>query len=224
MSDVLALLQLADSFLPSGLFTQSFGLEQIVAADQPSPEVLAELLAAYAEQLVGPTDAVAAAWALRAADDLAAVQQIDRALEAMKLSSEARAGSRASGRALLRVGAQALDDRRAAEYARLVRGGAAPGHQAVAFGLLAAGLGLSAEETALAELHGFAAGWLAAAVRLGALDFMAAQRVRRGAAPALARAATASLELHWTAMHSWCPAVEIRQMQHAAAELRLFAS
>ncbi|GAC1538947.1 MAG: hypothetical protein NVS4B8_22020 [Herpetosiphon sp.] len=102
--------------------------------------------------------------------------------------------------------------------------GTYPGHHAVALGLLAAGAGVNPEMAVHAELHGWATSWIAAAVRLGALTYIEAQSLLRHVTPIMVAAAADTLHHHWSEMSSWGPLIDIRQMQHAGAQGRLFAS
>jgi len=62
-------------------------------------------------------------------------------------------------------------------YAQRVSAGRAHGHQAVALALVAAAAGVDEEACVAVELHSFAVSLTSAAVRLGALDHAAAQRL-----------------------------------------------
>src|SRR4051812_24135010 len=89
---ILPALQLADSFFPSGLYTQSHGLEQFIAAGASGAAQLEPIIHDYVRHAAGPADALAARWAARAAlaGDLDMVAAIDARLEATKLSAEGR--------------------------------------------------------------------------------------------------------------------------------------
>src|SRR6266508_4222702 len=94
--ELLAALQLADSFFPSGMYTQSHGLESFVAAGATGAARLEPLLHSYILHAAAPGDALAARWAARAAAarDLDLVAAVDARLEATKLSAEGRVASR----------------------------------------------------------------------------------------------------------------------------------
>lgn len=216
--------QLVDSFFPSGLYTQSYGLEQWIATSTRGPAQLGPLLEHYLRDVVGPVDGVALRWTMRHYADLDVVGAIDQRLEATKLLSETRAGSRRSGRALLQTGGRAFGDAQVLRYGEQVKAGVQPGHHAVLLGLLMAGSGIAAELAVYAELHSFCTSWVGAAVRLQALDYIQAQELLHAAAPWITQAAQRGATLHWTEMGGWAPLVDIQQMQHAAAEGRLFAS
>lgn len=114
---------------------------------------------------------------------------LDRALEARKLAREPREASRRAGRALLRAADSLGAGPLPREYGDAVSRGDAPGLQPIVHGIVAAGLGLDAEATALTFVHGFALGLLNAAVRLLPIDHLDVQAALRRAHPAIHRAA-----------------------------------
>jgi urease accessory protein len=223
---LLGALQLADSFFPSGMFTQSHGLEAFVEASLCDSANLEPLLHSYVRASFGPCEALAARWVARAgaAGDLALVARVDARLEAAKLSVEGRMVSRRCGRSILLLAAEVLDSPLLAEYAALVRGGAAPGHQAVALALALAAAGLDDETAALVELHTCSVSLLGAALRLGVTDHVAVQRLLRRAAPVLAEAAADGRDQHWSELGGYAPQIDILQMRHARSDSRLFVS
>jgi urease accessory protein len=79
-------------------------------------------------------------------------------------------------------------------------------------------------EAVAAELYAFSAGWVAAAVRLGLSDHLAAQRVLRRLRPVLADAAERAAGGDVSDICSCAPLPDVMSMRHELAELRLFAS
>ena len=223
---LLAALQLADSFFPSGMYTQSHGLEGFVAAGWAGTERIGALLRSYLLHSAGPSEALAARWACRAAQagDLALVAAIDERLEAGKLSAEARLASRRCGGRVLLLGRDLYGGELLSGYAARVSAGQAPGHQSIALALLGAAAGLDEETAALVELHSFAVSLLGAAVRLGALDHAQAQRLLLGAQPTLAEAAAIGRALDWREIGGFAPQIEIMQFRHCYADMHMFVS
>jgi urease accessory protein len=225
-TELLAMLQLGDSFFPSGMFTQSHGLERFIELGGVGEGELAALVESYLLHVAGPSDALAARWVCRLAHtgDLAQIQAIDRHLEATKLASEPRLASRRCGGRLLQLGADLVPDSVSAQYLPRVREGGAPGHQVVALALLAATNGLDEQSAALVELHSLTVSLLSAAVRLGAIDHVTAQRLLMRARPAIERAAE-TYRLHdWHAISGFAPEIELMQMQHRYAMGHMFVS
>lgn len=228
----LAVLQLSDSAFPSGRFTLSHGLETFAQdglLDVPSrPATLAALLGDWIRFGVAPSDGVALAVAHRAVSadgtiDLDLVAGADGRLSAVKLAREARDASTRTGRALL-VAATAIAPAELCDVARLVDTGRTPGNHAVVLGLLDAFLGVPRLEAVAGELYAFAAGWVAAAVRLGLTDHQTAQALLHHVGPVLAQAAERAVTGDVAEISSCTPLPDVISMRHEAAEMRLFAS
>jgi urease accessory protein len=223
---LLTALQLGDSFFPSGLYTQSHGLESFVAAGARGPAQIEPLLHAYLLHAAGPADALAARWTLRAATqgDLGLVASVDERLEAAKLAAEARLASRRCGGRVLLLAAQLYDDERLHAYARRVDARQVPGHQAVALALACAAAGLDEETAVLVELHSFAVSLLGAAVRLAALESAEAQALLARAHSVIARAAAAHEGLDWRDIGGFAPGIDLMQFRHRFADAHMFVS
>jgi urease accessory protein len=229
---LLTVLQLSDSAFPSGRYTLSHGLEtyaQDGLLERPcQPAALVGLLGDCIRFGVGPSDGVALACTHRAVApdggiDLELVARADERLSAVKLAREAREASTRTGRALL-VTATALQEAGLTDYARLVEAGGVPGNHAVVLGLLDALLGVPLLEAVTGELYAFAAGWTAAAVRLGLTDHQTAQWLLHRARPVLAEAAERAVAGDVGDISSCTPLPDVMSMRHEDAELRLFAS
>jgi urease accessory protein len=223
---LLAALQLGDSFFPSGLFTQSHGLERFVERGLAGPEALEPLLHAYLLDQAGPCEALAARWAARGAaqGDMALVAAVDARLTGLKLAPEARAASTRCGRQILALGAEISGRAALHDYARGAAAGAHPGNQSVATALLCWAAGLDEEQAVAVELHGFAVSLVSAAIRLGACDHRAGQRILWHARPVLEEARALGRARHWRQMGGFAPLIEAMQCQHAYAETHMFVS
>ncbi|MEZ4306536.1 MAG: urease accessory UreF family protein [Polyangiaceae bacterium] len=92
----------------------------------------------------------------------------------------ARRASRAQGRAMLATATRAFGGGEIARWDSEVRSGALRGHLAPMTGAVCAALGVSLEDTLALSLHGAARGLLSAAVRLGRLGPLEAQRIQAG--------------------------------------------
>jgi urease accessory protein len=226
MQSLLATLQLADSFFPSGMYTQSHGLETLVADGYEGASAIGALLESYLLDVIGPCEAVATRYAARAATqgDLALVAAIDARLEASRASTEGRVASRRCGIRLLTLGNDLYSDERISRYAAHVAGGGAPGHQTIALALLAVAAGLDEHTAVIIELHTFAVSLLSAAVRLGALDHIAAQHLLAGGRATLSAAAAIGCTTDWRDMASFAPQIEIAQLRHAYGATHMFVS
>lgn len=144
LTTILSMLQLGDSFFPTGLYTLSHGLETLVQTAQvASAGDLEAFIEDYVTGANGPAAAVAAAAALRAAlaEDHLTIVEIDRRLKALKLAHEAAVASVRTGRRLLRLAHDLSPSPALHRYVDALADGEAPGNYAVALGVLGAGWG-----------------------------------------------------------------------------------
>jgi urease accessory protein len=226
MTNLLAALQLADSFFPTGMYTQSHGLERYVELGTNGEYAIGLLIESYILHSAGPAEALAARWVCRAAHqgDLALVTQIDRQLDASKLAQEPREASRRCGGRILLLGAELFPNGITARYHLHLREQPASGHQAIALALISADSGLDEDAAVQVELHSYAVSLLSAAVRLGVLDHVAAQRLLLRIRPVLAQAAEAGRSRDWRMIGGFAPEIDLMQMQHQSAMAHMFVS
>ena len=221
--ELLALLQHGDSFFPSGAVSFSFGLETLGEDGRiDSAAALASFLEAQLRARWATCERGALVAAHREAADPEAVARVDTLLEACTLATELRRGSRRAGRALLKVHA-ALGTPGATDYGALVTGGIAPGHTAAVQGLVWRGAGLDVTAAEILSAHTFATGVLGAAIRLGILGHIGAQRILqevRALVTALLREPAPALD----ELRASTPEAEIAVMRHETAAIRLFAN
>ncbi|MEY2336561.1 urease accessory UreF family protein [Acidithiobacillus ferrianus] len=221
ISALMTVLQHGDSFFPSGANAFSWGLETLhgdgllLGADG-----VAAFLRGQLRHRWWTSDAVALARTYLADADLARASEIDHELEALGFSRELREGSRRTGATLLRTHEQ-LATPRAADYRLLIRGGKAVGHLAVVQGLVWNGLGLSLEQALALSAHTLCAGTVSAAVRLGIMGHIDAQRVLGAMRVIVANITRQPVA---TEIGSFVPAAEIAAMRHEIQESRIFAN
>jgi urease accessory protein len=220
---LLAALQHADSFFPSGTVSFSWGLEALRAdglvrnADDVTQFIAALLSHRWA---TGDRPVLAAAHA--AGDDLEAVRVLDQLQEALALAQELRTGSRRMGAALLGVHAR-LGTRNAAAYRAWVLADRAPGHVAVMQGLLWRGIGLDLEVALPVAAHGFCIGLIGAALRLGLIGHVEGQRCLAGLHGLIADVLESPLP-GLDEISTFAPACDIAFMRHEVQPGRLFAN
>ncbi|ESP90091.1 urease accessory protein UreF [Candidatus Halobonum tyrrellensis] len=219
--------RLADSFLPVGGYTLSYGLEQFVADDRVTgADDLRDLLATYLRNQLGPAELVAlrAAHAAAGDGDVDAVCDADRRLTAVTLPAEFRESSRKSGRRLLSLQRELRDDPVLDGYAERVEEGDTACNYAVVLGAATGVAGVDADRACLLCCHGFVTGRLGVAQRLLSLGHTDAQRVLDDLRPVMVEAADDSVGRGLADMTPFSPLVDVLSAEHERADRRLFVS
>lgn len=219
-------LRFVDAFFPSGGYAFSSGLE---AAVQDGAVKNSDQLARYIGDLLrggmSRREALATKVANQAgaAGNISAAIEIDRTLDATKLSRESRLASRQMGRQVIRVAADQIRAKPVlSEYRDEVDAEQAPGHLAVTFGLTMGACGWSPDETAAAFLYQTAVGFISAAMRLCPIGQHEGQRILGEWLPLIERISR-DVDLD-DIMNSWSPVQDIYAMRHGSLEWRLFRS
>lgn len=222
-SCLLLALQHADSQFPSGGFAFSQGLE---AASQLVSRLGAFSFVGFLEAQIrhrwAEADRVALVRAHRCGGNVDALARLDAEVEASTLAEGLRAGARRNGLALLtthtRIGTAGADT-----YRAMIRDGTAFGHLPVVQGMLWQSLGLD-EKTAIA-ISGYqaAASLATAAIRLGLIGAIEAQRHVADMLPVIEAVAAMPISED-EPLRSFVPLAEIAVALHGVSGQRLFSN
>ena len=226
LAQLLVSLQLSDSSFPSGMYTMSHGLEGFHQARLVARGAVGALLVELLEASIGPGDGTALARAHDAAvaGDRDGVERVDRLLLATKLNAEMRTASVRSGRHLIGVAADVIDDPVLAAYAARVAARAVPGCQPVVSALCYAGAGVTRERAVASDLYAFSASFVGAALRMRLTDHREAQVVLRGVAATIEAVTAAALARPLGDLGGCAPMADIASAWHERADGRLFTS
>ena len=223
----LTLMQLADSFFPSGSYTLSHGLESLVQSQTiATVEQLESFVRLLVCNKVGSTDLVAMTHAHRAStrNDIDTIVEADARLFAQTPIAKTRTTQRQSGRALLMVGSKTWPHYQLEKLEEMTASRQFNCLHPIVFAVVAQVAELGEENTRLAFMHGFVTGVLGAGIRLGVIGHLQAQQIRRAGSEDIAEVCEAaglrSLEEMW----SCTPLIDIAQMRQAKLSRRLFAS
>ncbi len=227
MYQKLALIQLSDSFFPAGSFTLSHGLETLVQTEQiQNLSDLKTFLQLLLRNKIGTSDLVALIHTYQAskANDLQYIRLIDRQLYAQILIKKTRETQRKTGRALLMVASETWQDHQLEILQQDVAQNRIHCLHPIIFAVVSQVAGINKEDAILAFLHSFITGLLGAAIRLGIVGHIQAQKLLRQLAPNIAEAYQIASKLQLEDMSSCTPTIDIAQMQHQKLQRRLFAS
>lgn len=227
MNNQLALLQLADSFFPSGSFTLSHGLESLVRQKQiTNAEEFATFLEILLANKIGSCDLVALIHAYRGSQDnnFALIQLADEQLYCQTPIELNRQIQQKSGRALLMVAEETWDS----PQLKLLQTKTAAKEihclHPIIFAVVAQTAGIDCRNTAIGFLHSYVTGLLGAAIRLNVIGHLQGQKILLALSNdiefAYEKARCLSLDEMWTCT----PTIDLAQMQHQKLKMRLFAS
>lgn len=225
MNNQLALMQLADSFFPSGSFTVSHGLEYLVQSKQiETPQQLKTYLQILLHNKIGSCDLVALIHAYRGSqnNNIATIINAEKQLYSQTLVAKNRQTMQKSGRALLMVAQQIWHDNKL-EQLQLATDRFFCLHPVV-FGVVAQIAGIDERNTALAFLHSLVTSLNGAAIRLGVIGHIQSQKIILALASDITNAYTLAQSLDIDRMWSCTPTIDLAQIQHQQLRTKLFAS
>ena len=223
----LALMQLSDSFFPTGSFTLSHGIETLVQTGKiQSGQDVRTFLQLLLLNKVGVTDVVALLHSHRGSQNgnLEAVTQADCQLFAQTAIAKVRETQSKSGRALLMMISSTWTDKRLDVLNRKAARGEIHCLHPVIFGAIAPIAGLNERDTVLAFLHSLVTSVLGAAIRLGVLGHIQTQQILLQLAPDIEQVWSTARSMELEQMWSCTPSIDIAQMQHSRLSQRLFAN
>lgn len=219
---LLTALQFGDGQFPAGAFAFSWGLESLIAdgavarADFPA-FLLAQLAYRWAS-----FDRIVVIRAHEAARDIGQLCELDDFVDAATTVDAGRLGSKRAGRALLSTHHR-LGIPGAAALRQAVTTGRAAGHLAVVQGCVLAGLGLDRMTALTVSAYSTASALSTAAIRLGLIGHLDAQRALLAAHPYLSGAIKRD-DADLDGASSFVPTADIAMMRHALQTQRLFSN
>jgi urease accessory protein len=222
----LQLLQLADSTLPIGAVSHSFGLETLAVDETLATD---RLFAFFHDYLLeaGVLEAAFCRAAFRLAseaDVMAQWQELNERLSAMKPGRESRVASATLGRRFLQIALsldaspilQALWEFSKSERIEI--------HHSIAFGVVGGVFGFKEEDTVLSFLQQSLAGQVSACQRLMPLGQSLSTRLLWELKPTLLQSARESQRWDWDNAPCFTPLLDLGAMRHPTLATRLFIS
>jgi urease accessory protein len=224
----IGLLQLSDSFFPTGMYTMSNGLEALFYGNRKSissPMDLLNLLKVYIENQIGPADctALGAAFEQIVKNNLPKLIEVDNIIFSMKLIEEIRNASSRSGTQLLRcVGSFVTEHSMMNGYLRAVSSKKATGVFPVALAVSAHSLGIPRNKAALIMLYGFTVSMVGAALRLGVLQHFDGQMIIHQLRNTLVNTIRSNIDRPLTGIWQFAPGIDLIQISHEKMLSKMF--
>ena len=224
----LPMLQLSDSFFPTGMYAMSNGLEAIFyEKGRLGPEELRHLLEAYLTNQLGPADCTILANAYDSASnlDFTGILATDRLAYYMKAVKEVRDASARSGTQLLRCvlhlgTAGGMLDR----YLQAIGRNEASGVYPVALALAGVALGIPKEKACVILLYTSSVSIVGAALRLGMLDHLQGQRLLHELGPTITRTVMNNVQRPLAGVWQFDPEIQLFQIRHERMKSKMFIS
>ena len=224
-SEELGVMQLSDSFFPSGMFATSNGIEKLFLDKKISTaEELIEIIRVFIIQQMAPLDAVALANVYEFAknNDFEKILEIDEIVHSMKTIKEIRKASIRSGIQTLRCIVEIKQDNLLDQYSLAVKEKKAYGTYPVSFAISCMALGISKEKSMLMMMYGFVASVVGADLRLGIIQHFEGQKIIHKLKPIISEAIVQNQNRTYHEMWQFAPQVDIIQMSHEKMDSKMF--
>lgn len=225
----LSMLQLADSFFPTGMYTMSSGLEAIFYGGRKNNKMnaaeLRDLIKVFLEQQIGPADCTALgnAYEHASASNLSLLLEVDNTIVAMRLVQEIRSASIRSGTQLVKcVHSFIQDNKMLAGYADAIKDGRASGPYPVALGVAASALSIPKRKAGMMMLYSFSVSIIAAALRLGMLQHLDGQRILDELKPTISKTVESFIDRPLDGIWQFAPQIDIIQIEHERMSSKMF--
>jgi len=222
----LGVMQLSDSFFPTGIFATSNGLEFLFTEKkiQGMTDVI-DMIRINIIQQMGPSDCVALANAFDSANkhDFDKVIEADNIVFATKSIKEIRNASVRSGVQLIKCVSEFVkDDEILNQYKTNIIKNKAHGIFPVAFAICCNALKIKKEKSMTMLLYGFTVGVVGAALRLGLIQHFEGQKIIHSIKPIISQTIKEYSNKSLFEMWQFAPQVDIIQMSHEKLDSKMF--
>ena len=223
--DDISILQLSDSFFPTGLYATSSGLEGLSQKKKLKSKDIFQFIAMQLRQVMGPSDCTAMGYAHESCKkkDIVSLIHADESLYYMKLIEEIRIASTRSGNQLLKcVSTFSKNQKMLKEYQIAINKGKATGVYAVSFGVVTSSLNIPKKKAGMMLLYGFSVSIVGAAMRLGILQHFEGQKIINQLGPVILHSVLENIDRPISDMWQFAPSLDILQMKHEALDSKMF--
>jgi urease accessory protein len=222
----ISMLQLGDSFFPTGMYTTSSGLETLFYDKRiRTKEEILEFITVCLNYQIGPADCAALSNAYEFAKErnLTKIIEVDNLLFSMKLIKDIRDASTRSGTQLLNCLLSFVKDNDLiSSYYVSIKNKAAHGVYPVALALASNGLGIKKERACLILLYGYTVSIVGAALRLGILQHLEGQQIIHELKPIMTLVVNNNINRHYSHLWQFSPGIDLVQMKHERMDSKMF--
>ena len=222
----LGVMQLSDSFFPTGIFATSNGLEFLFKEKKIHGMTdLIDMIRINIIQQIGPSDCVALANAFDSAckRDFDKIVEADSIVFATKSIKEIRNASVRSGIQLIKCVSEFVnDDKILNQYKNDIIKNKVHGIFPVAFAICCSALKIKKEKSMMMFLYGFTVGIVGAALRLGLIQHFEGQKIIHSIKPIISQTVKEYSDKSIFEMWQFTPQVDIVQMSHEKMDSKMF--
>jgi len=222
----LGVMQLSDSFFPTGIFATSNGLEFLFTEKKIQGMTdLIEIIETSINQQIGPSDCVALANVIDGANknNFDKVIEADNIVFATKPIKEIRNASVRSGVQLIKCVSEFVNDNKILnQYQDNITKNKAHGVYPVAFAVCCNALEIKKEKSMAMMLYGFTVGIVGAALRLGLIQHFEGQKIIHSIKPVISQTIKEYSNKSLLEMWQFAPQVDITQMSHEKMDSKMF--
>jgi urease accessory protein len=224
--DEISILQLSDSFFPTGMYATSNGLEALFYSKKiKHANELRDLIKVYVEHQIGPTDCTALGNSYEYAkrSDLERLIEVDQTIFSMKLIQEIRETSTRSGTQLLRCVSYFITDNELLNrYQEAIKNKQASGVYPVALAIASSTLNIPKRKAGLMMIYAFSVSIVGAALRLGMLQHFDGQRIIHELKPNILETVNNNIDRPLMSMWQFAPGIDIVQITHERMGSKMF--
>lgn len=223
----LGVIQLSDSFFPTGIYATSNGLEFIFAQKKiHSMKDLTNLIKIMITQQIGPSDCVALGNVFDSANkyDFDQIVKADNIVFSTKPIKEIRNASVRSGIQIIKCVTEFVkDDKILNQYKDNIIKNKVHGIFPVAFAVCCNALKIKKEKSMMMMLYGFTVSIVGAALRLGLIHHFEGQKIIHSIKPIISQAIKEHSDKK-TLLEMWqfAPQIDIVQMSHEKMDSKMF--
>ena len=219
------LLQMSDSFFPTGLYATSNGLEALSQGKKLKSNDISQFITVYLKQVIGPSDCTALgnAYEFCKKRDLASLLKTDESVYYMRLIEETRSASVRSGNQLLKcVSTFSKQKKILKDYQNAINTGKATGVYPVSFGVATCSLDIPKSKAGLILLYGFTVSVIGAALRLGIIQHIEGQKIIHELRPIILESVLMNIDRPISSIWQFAPGLDILQMKHEVMSSKMF--
>jgi urease accessory protein len=224
--DEISILQLSDSFFPTGMYATSSGLEALFYSKKiKQVNELRDLIKVYVEHQIGPTDCTALGNSYEYAkrSDLERLIEVDQTIFSMKLIQEIRETSTRSGTQLLRCMSYFITDNELLnKYQEAIKNRQASGVYPVALAVASSTLNIPKRKAGLMMIYAFSVSIVGAALRLGMLQHFDGQKIIHELKPNILETVNNNIDRPLMSMWQFAPGIDIVQIAHERMASKMF--